>query len=108
MLKLKKCLTLENVMIGALILLYGGAAMAYSGGMPWEGPICQVARSLSGPTATAIAIIAIVCSGLMMAFGELGGIFKSLLGLLMGICMAVLATRWLPVITGGTSSALGC
>lgn len=105
---LKKYLTIENAMIGGLFMLYGTAAFASGTGMPWEGPICQVARSLAGPTATAIAIIAIVVSGLMMAFGELGGIFKSMLGLLMGICMAVLATRWLPVITGGSISGLTC
>ena len=105
--KLKKSMTIENTMMAALIMLYAGAAFATGAGMPWEGPICLVARSLSGPTATAVAIIAIVVSGLMMAFGELGGIFKSMLGLLMGICMAVLAVRWLPVITG-TSASLAC
>lgn len=106
--KFAKYLSIENLMVGGLLLFYGGAALALGGGMPWEGPICQVAKSLSGPTATAIAIIAIVVSGLMMAFGELGGIFKSMLGLLMGICMAVLATRWLPVITGGSVGGLVC
>lgn len=105
--QIRQHLTAKNLMMCFTLALYGGAAYAQYGGMPWEGPICQVARSLSGPTATAIAIIAIVVSGLMLAFGELGGIFKAMLSLLMGICMAVLATRWLPVITGG-SAVLGC
>lgn len=104
---LRQYLSAKNLMMCLTFALYCGAAFAQYGGMPWEEPICQVARSLSGPTATAVAIIAIVVSGLMLAFGELGGIFKTMLSLLMGICMAVLATRWLPVITGG-SAVLGC
>lgn len=73
--------------------------------MPWEGPICAVSKSLSGPTAKAIAVIAVVISGLMLAFGELGGIFKTFMGLLMGIAMAVMATQWVGFIDG-TSGAI--
>lgn len=68
--------------------------------MPWEGPICSVARSLSGPMAKAIAVIAVVISGLLLAFGELGGIFKTFMGLLMGIAMALMAVQWVGFIDG--------
>jgi type IV secretion system protein VirB2 len=100
----KKYLTLQNAMTGGLLLLYGGAAFAQYGGMPWEEPICMVARSLSGPMATAVAIIAIVISGLLMAFGELGGIFKTMLGLLIGICMAIMGARWIGAIKSGATA----
>jgi type IV secretory pathway VirB2 component (pilin) len=98
----KKYVTIENAMMGGLLLLYGGAAMAQ--GMPWEEPICMVARSLSGPMATAVAIIAIVISGLLMAFGELGGIFKTMLGLLIGICMAIMGAKWIGAIKSGATA----
>lgn len=62
--------------------------------MPWEAPLCKVALSLSGPVARAVAVIAIVVCGLMLAFGEMNGIFKTFLGLLMGIAMALLASQW--------------
>ena len=79
------------------LALYSGCAMA---AMPWEKPICALATSLSTTTATALAVIAIVFCGLSLAFGEMGSIFKTAMGLVMGICMAVLAVTWLPALTG--------
>lgn len=43
-------------------------AWAAGGGMPWEGPLSQVATSITGPVAGSIIAIAIVASGLTMAF----------------------------------------
>ena len=94
-----KVTTKSKLGLLVLITLYAGSAMA-AGAMPWEGPICDMARSLSGPTATALAVIAIVFCGLTLAFGEMGGIFKTAMGLIIGICMAVLAIKWLPAMTG--------
>ena len=81
------------VLLVALSLVFMGVAIA--DGMPWEGPICKVATSLKGPVAKGVAIIAIVVSGLMLAVGEVGGVFKTMLGLLAGVSMAVLASDWL-------------
>ena len=92
-----KVTTKSKLGVLALITLYAGSAMA---AMPWEKPICALATSLSGPTATALAVVAIVFCGLTLAFGEMGGIFKTAMGLVIGICMAVLAVTWLPAITG--------
>lgn len=77
---------------------------AYAG-LPWEGPICDVARSLSGPVAQAAAVIAIVVTGLLIAFSEVGGIFKTLLGVIFGVSFALLANNWLGFIKPGASSA---
>ena len=71
---------------------------------PWERPICMVARSLSGPVAKAVAIIAIVITGLLIAFSEVGGLFKTLLGLLGGASFALLADQWLGFIRTGAGS----
>ncbi len=73
--------------------------------VPWEGPICTVARSLSGPVARAVAVIAIVMTGLMLAFGELKGTVKSLLGLVFGISFSLLADQWLGLIRAGAGTA---
>lgn len=73
--------------------------------VPWEGPICTVARSLSGPVARAVAVIAIVMTGLMLAFGELKGTVRSLLGLVFGISFALLADQWLGLIRSGAGTA---
>jgi type IV secretion system protein TrbC len=87
------------------LLLWMPPALAQSGAAPWEGPICVIARSLSGPVAKAVAVIAIVITGLMIAFGELGGVFKSLLGLVFGISFALLADQWLGFIRAGAATS---
>jgi type IV secretory pathway VirB2 component (pilin) len=87
------------------LALVAWPAFAQGGAAPWEGPICVVARSLSGPVAKAVAVIAIVITGLMIAFGELGGVFKSLLGLVFGVSFALLADQWLGLIRAGASTA---
>lgn len=93
--------------LGGSVLLALVAMPAFAQGVaaPWEGPICVVARSLSGPVAKAVAVIAIVITGLMIAFGELGGVFKSLLGLVFGVSFALLADQWLGLIRAGASTA---
>ncbi|WP_341744806.1 TrbC/VirB2 family protein [Azonexus hydrophilus] len=91
-------------LLAAVLLLLAFSMEAAHAALPWEGPLCMVATSLKGPVAKSIAVIAIVICGLLMAVGEMSGMFKSLLGLLMGVSMALLATSWLGIID---SSATG-
>ena len=93
------------LLCAAAVLLLAAAPVLAQGAAPWEGPICVVARSLSGPVAKAVAVIAIVITGLMVAFGELGGVFKSLLGLVFGVSFALLADQWLGLIRAGATTA---
>lgn len=93
------------LMLGLTLALVALPAFAQGVAAPWEGPICTVARSLSGPVAKAVAVIAIVITGLMIAFGELNGVFKSLLGLVFGVSFALLADQWLGLIRAGASTA---
>jgi type IV secretion system protein VirB2 len=79
--------------------------MANASGLPFEGVIQQVAQSMCGPIAKSAAVMAIVVTGLLIAFTEISGIFKTMLGLLFGISFALLATQWIPFITNGASSS---
>ena len=63
--------------------------------LPWEKPLCTVAESLSGPVANTIGVICIVLTGLALAFGEVSGVFKTMLGVLFGLSVAFLANSWL-------------
>lgn len=78
----------------------------YAQTMPWEGPICSIAKSFSGPVAVAFVVLAVVLCGALLAFGELNGIFKTLLGVAIGGAMAVGAVQWVTMFTG--ASNLGC
>ena len=100
---------ISPVAIGmALVFLFFMAdASAQSASMPWVDPICRISSSFSGPVARGIAVIAIVICGLLMAFGELGGVFKTVLGLLMGVTMAVSAVQWMNTFAG-SGGGVGC
>ena len=56
---------LTLLVVGAAALLIASPALAGTTGgtMPWDGPLDQVAQSLSGPVAKAVGIIAIVLTG---------------------------------------------
>ena len=70
------------------------AAFASGTGMPWETPLQSILDSLTGPVAKAIAIIAIVLTGLGFAMGETGGTIRRLCGVVFGIAIAFAASQW--------------
>jgi type IV secretory pathway VirB2 component (pilin) len=79
-------------------MAWGGvahAAAATNGGqpLPWEGPLSQILASFTGPVAKALCILAIVVLGFGFAFSEGGGL-RRILGLLLGVSIAVTATSF--------------
>jgi type IV secretion system protein VirB2 len=82
-----------------LILGYGHVARAASSGggggeaMPWEGPLNKVLASFTGPVAKALCILAIVVTGFAFAFSDGGGM-RRILGILLGVSIAVTATSF--------------
>jgi len=64
-----------------------------SSALPWEGPLNQVLASFTGPVAKALCILAIVVLGFGFAFSEGGGL-RRILGLLLGVSIAVTATSF--------------
>ncbi|MDP9175735.1 MAG: TrbC/VirB2 family protein [Planctomycetota bacterium] len=87
------------VLAGALTLLsvpHAALAAAAGGGgaaLPWEGPLNQVLASFTGPVAKALCILAIVVLGFGFAFSDGGGL-RRVLGLLLGVSIAVTATSF--------------
>ena len=84
---------------GALTLLASPSVLAAGGGggggaaLPWEGPLNQVLASFTGPVAQALCILAIVVLGFGFAFSEGGGL-RRILGLLLGVSIAVTASSF--------------
>lgn len=91
---------IPHKMMAALAALSPTMAFAASGALPWEGPLCMVMNSLSSPVATAAAIIAIVVTGLLIAFGEMKGVFSVMMRILFGLSIALLAGTWMLDIFG--------
>ena len=77
-----------------LALCIPGVASAGATGMPWEGPLQQIADSVGGPVARAIGIIAIITAGLGIAFSEGGSGARKLLYVVLGLSVAFAAGTW--------------
>ena len=81
----------------AWVLLSPATLMAATAGggqpLPWEGPLNQVLASFTGPVAKALCILSIVVIGFGFAFSEGGGM-RRILGLLLGVSIAVTATSF--------------
>lgn len=71
-----------------------------AGTAPWEDGLCRIAKSISGPIPKYAAVICVAVMGMLMAFGELGGIFKTMAVVVIGISMAIGAIAWIPWLTG--------
>lgn len=95
-----RCLRSIGLRLAAAMILLGlpRAAMAAGVGgggqpLPWEGPLNQILASFTGPVARALCILAIVVLGFGFAFSEGGGL-RRILGLLLGVSIAVTATSF--------------
>ena len=77
-----------------LVMLLSTATLAASAGMPWESPLQKILDSLNGPVAKIIGTIAIIGTGLGLAFGEGGGTSKKLLMIVFGLSIAFTASTF--------------
>ena len=80
-----------TLMAFVLVLAVAEAAWAAAGGMPWEDGLELLKKSLSGPVAQAIGLIAIVAAGAALIFGgDMTGFMRTcvyivlVLGLILG------------------------
>jgi type IV secretory pathway VirB2 component (pilin) len=80
--------------------------LASSSGMPWEDPLDQITESLTGPVARSVGLIALAITGLTLAMGEAGGIFRRLVQVVFGLSIAFSAATWGMSLFGTASGAL--
>lgn len=94
-----RCRSIAVPLAAAALMLLASpnAAHAAAGGgaqpLPWEGPLNQILASFTGPVARALCILAIVVLGFGFAFSDGGGL-RRILGLLLGVSIAVTATSF--------------
>lgn len=87
------------------VLLPCSAYASQMGVNAWEKVLYNLSQSLTGPVAYAMSIIAIVASGITMAFADLQGGAKQFLQAACGLSIAFFSTQ---IVTGflGFSGAL--
>lgn len=78
----------------SLVVLVAANAFAAGSGMPWEGPMQKILDSFSGPVAKILGVIAIIATGLGLAFGEGGTGMKKLLQIVFGLSIAFTAASF--------------
>ncbi len=80
--------------IAILVLAIAAPAHAAGSGMPWEGPLDSILQSIEGPVAKIIGTLAIIITGLTLAFGDTGGGFRKLMQIVFGLSIAFTATSF--------------
>jgi type IV secretion system protein VirB2 len=80
--------------VAVLVLAIAGPAHAAGSGMPWEGPLDSILQSIEGPVAKIIGTLAIIITGLTLAFGDTGGGFRKLMQIVFGLSIAFTATSF--------------
>lgn len=74
--------------------------------MPWEDPLDQITESLTGPVARSVGLIALAMTGITLAMGEAGGLFRRLVQVVFGLSIAFSAATWGMSLFGNASGAL--
>ena len=83
-----------GLVVGICVAGAGDVFASTSTGMPWEGPLSQLLKSLEGPMARVLGAASIIVLGLSLAFSEGGSIMKKALWVAMGLSIAFNATSW--------------
>ncbi len=96
------------LLVAALIAVLPEQAFAAgTTGLPWEGPLDTLKRSLSGPVALAISIIAIVITGASLIFGsEIDGFARKMIVVVLVIAIIVAANSFLTTMFGTSSATI--
>ena len=91
---MKRSNVIKGVIFAGALCALAAPAHAAGSGMPWEGPLDQILQSIEGPVAKIIGTLAIIITGLTLAFGDSGGGFRKLIQIVFGLSIAFTATSF--------------
>lgn len=95
--------TLTTVAVLATAAPAMAASPSSSGsGLPWEDALNQILTSVQGPVARSLILIAVVITGLGLAFGEHGSGFKKIMGIAFGGAVVIGATTFVSTLFGAS------
>jgi type IV secretory pathway VirB2 component (pilin) len=96
----------NKLLLLTVFLILTTGAMASATNMPWEGPLDKLLKSLTGPVARTVIILALAGTGGTLAFGETPSAIKRMLQIVFGASIIFAAGSWGPTFFGFTGSAL--
>lgn len=94
------------LLLAVFLILATGAMASATNNMPWEGPLDKILKSLTGPVARTVIILALAGTGGTLAFGETPSAIKRMLQIVFGATIIFAAGSWGPSFLGFTGSAL--
>ena len=88
--------------LAMVFLVTADAAAGTGGGMPYEDPLKKIGDSITGPVAYWVSVVGFVAAGAGLIFGgaELNTFFRSLIWLVLIVCIIIFAKNTLTSITG--------
>lgn len=87
-------LAVQVAVLCALMLCVVVPAHSAGSSMPWEAPLESLLESIQGPVARIVAVIAIVITGLTLAFGDSSGGFRKMVQIVFGLSIAFAASSF--------------
>lgn len=91
----KNWLKKSGLGIGLMILSPYSSASTAGSDMPFVSTTQKLSQAISGPWLTSAAIIMVVITCLMLAFGEFGDGFKKIINIVLWLAIAFSATSFL-------------
>ena len=76
------------------VLRSGLNTLVFAALLLWEGPLQSILDSIQGPVARIVAVIAIIATGLALAFGDTSGGFRRLVQIVFGLSIAFAASSF--------------
>lgn len=87
--------------VASWLLPVAAAYASSSGGLPWEAPLDKIVKSLTGPVALGISILAMAAAGGALVFGgELSEFTRKIIILVLAISFLVFGTSFMSTIFG--------
>lgn len=102
-------LLFPRLILGAVVLVVvtHPALASSSGGLPWEGPLEQIQKSITGPVAGFIALAAVAVAGGMLIFGgELNDFARRLMYVVL-VAGILLGATQIVALFGSTGASIG-
>lgn len=91
----------------AVVFPESAHASAAGGGLPWENPLLTLTRSLTGPVAYGVSILAVIASGAALVWGaEINDFTRKILMLTLVIGMIVFAANFLSTLFNANAAGI--
>ncbi len=106
---MRRDLHLAAAAFASLIIVFSGepAFAGSGGGLPWEGPLEKIQKSITGPVAGFIALSAVAVAGGMLIFGgELNDFARRLMYIVLVAGLLLGATQIVQLF-GATGASIG-